>query len=211
MAIGTYAQLQTAVADHLMRSDVATFLPDLITLAEGTLNYGMKGDGHDLDPLRTRDMETSSTLTPTSGVVTLPSTFLEARRVVEVTSPRRPLDYITPEMADHYYPSRSSGLANHYTIIGSSLYTFPLASNSIEVQHYRTIPALASTDPNWLLTKSPNVYLRATLFQAALFLQDQAQAALHLPLLRALVGGLNASDARALNSNAGVYLAGPNP
>lgn len=211
MAIGTYAQLQTAVADHLMRADLNSFFPDLITLAEGTLNFGLKGDGYDISPLRTRDMETTSTLEPTSGVVTLPSTFIEPRRVVEVASIRRPLEYLTPEMADYYYPTRSSGLANHYTIIGSSLYTFPLASNDIEVQHYRTIPPLASNDPNWLLTKSPGIYLRATLVQAALFLQEAAQAALHLPMLKALVAGMNATDRRASDANAGVYLRGPTP
>lgn len=207
MAITTYAELKTAIADHIVRDDLTSYLADFITLAETLFNFGTD----ELEPLRVRDMETTSTLTPTSGVVTLPDTFLEPRRVVEVASVRRPLEYIAPEMADYYYPDRASGLANHYTIIGSSLYTFPLASNDIEVEYYRTIPPLASNDPNWLLTKSPNIYLRASLFEAALFVKDDAEAQKQATMLKALISGLNRSNARANLENAGVYLRGPVP
>lgn len=211
MAITTYAQLQTAISDHLARSDLTSYIPDFITLAEGLLNFGLKSTELDMDPLRVRDMETTVTLTPTSGVVTLPDTFLEARRVVETAVPRRSLDYITPDAADDLYPTRDSGLADHYTIIGSSLYTFNLASNDIEIEHYRTIPPLATTDPNWLLTKSPNIYLRASLFEAAMFIKDDTEALRQGTMLKALVGGMNASDKRANYSNAGVYIRGPVP
>lgn len=211
MSIGTYAQLQTAIADHMARSDLTSYLPDLIMLAENTLNFGMKSAEYELEPLRVRDMETVSSLTPTSGVATLPSTFLEPRRVVEEASIRRPLEYITPETADYFYPTRSSGEANHYTIIGSSLYMFPLTANDIEVHHYRTIPPLASNDPNWLLTKNANVYLRASLMQAAIFVKDDSEALKQGLLLKALVAGMNASDARANTVDGGVYLHGITP
>jgi hypothetical protein len=206
MSITTYAQLQTAIADHMARSDLTSYLPDLIMLAENTLNFGMKSAEYDLEPLRVRDMETVSSLTPTDGAVTLPSTFLEPRRVVEEAGIRRPLEYITPETADYFYPTRSSGEANHYTIIGSSLYMFPLTANDIEVHHYRTIPPLASNDPNWLLTKNANVYLRASLMQAAIFVKDDAEAMKQGILLKALVAGMNSSDARANTVDGGVYL-----
>lgn len=206
------AALKSAVAAHMARDDISdSHLDDFIVLSEGLFNFGMKGEGYDFSPLRVRDMETSSTLTPTSGIVTLPSTFLEPRRVVETASPRRLLEYITPAQAEDLYPSRVSGLACHYTIIGSSLYTFDLASNDIEVQHYRTIPPLASTDPNWLLTKHPNLYLRACLFHVCMFVKDLAEATSHALLLKALIEGMNAADVRTNFSSAGVYLSGPVP
>jgi hypothetical protein len=211
MAITTYAELQTAVADHMARSDLTAYIPDFIVLAENVLNFGMKSEEYDLEPLRVRDMETVSSLTPTAGVVTLPSTFLEPRRVVEEASIRRPLEYITPETVDYFYPTRPSGQADHYTIIGSSLYMFPLSANDIEVHHYRTIPPLASNDPNWLLTKNANIYLRGSLMQAAIFVKDDAEALKQGVILKALVSGMNAADARANYKGAGVYLAGPTP
>jgi hypothetical protein len=210
MAITTYSELQSAVADHMARADLTGFIPDFIVLGETLLNFGMKAPEYDLAPLRVRDMETVTSLTPVSNVATLPDTFLEPRRVVEEATIRRQLEYITPEGADEMYPDRASGLSDHYTIIGSSLYMFPLSSNDIEVTFYRTIPPLASNDPNWLLTKNPNIYLRAALFQAALFVKDQAEALTHATLLKALIGGMNASDAR-VNANAGVTLRGPVP
>ena len=211
MAITTFAELLSAAAANLSRDDLTSNLPDFVTLGENILNFGMKSADTDLSPLRVRDMEVITSLTPSSGVVTLPDTFLEPRRVVEKASERRPLEYITPEMADYMYPARNSGLACHYTIIGSSIYTFPLASNDIEVEHYRTIPPLETNDPNWLLTKSPNIYLRATLFQAALFIGDDNEATKQSLMLKALVAGMNASDLRASHVNAGLYLRGPTP
>jgi len=211
MAITTYAELRTAIADHMARNDLTSYIPDFIVLAENVLNFGMMSAEYTLDPLRVRDMETVISLTPTAGVVTLPSTFLEPRRVVEEASIRRPLEYITPETVDYYYPTRPSGLSAHYTIIGSSLYMFPLSSNDIEVHHYRSIPPLASNDPNWLLTKSPNIYLRASLMQAALFVKDDAEATKQGIMLKALVSGMNSSGARATTVDGGVYLTGPTP
>lgn len=211
MAITTHAELLTAIADHMARSDLTSYLPDMVVLAENTLNFGMKSAEYELEPLRTRDMETVSSLTPVSGVVTLPSTFLEPRRVVEEATIRRPLEYLTPETVDYFYPTRPSGLADHYTIIGSSLYMYPVSANDIEVHHYRTIPPLASNDPNWLLTKSPNVYLRASLMQAYLFVRDDSEALKQAQLLKSLVSGMNASDARATTVDGGVYLTGPTP
>lgn len=208
MSIGTYAELKTAIADHMARSDLTDYLPDFISLAENTLNFGMKSPEYELEPLRVRDMETVSSLATTSGVATLPDTFLEPRRVVEEASERRPLEYITPETVDYLYPARHSGQACHYTIIGSSLYTFPLTSNNVEVHHYRTIPPLASNDPNWLLTKSANIYLRASLMQAAMFVRDDADALRHGLLLKALVASMNAANARATTADSGVYLLG---
>lgn len=211
MSISTFAELKTAIADHMARDDLTSFLPDFIVLGETILNFGMQSAEYSIEPLRVRDMETTSTLTPTDGVVSLPSTFLQPRRVVEDTSPRRPLEYITPETVDYFYPTESSGLADHYTIIGSSLYTYPLASNDIDVHHYRTIPPLASNDPNWLLTKNPNIYLRASLLQAYLFCKDDAEAVKQGSILKALIAGMNAADARATMLGAGVYLTGPTP
>lgn len=211
MAITTYTELKRAIIEHLNKDGLTKYLDDFISMSEAVFNFGMKSDGYDVDPLRVRDMETVSTLTPTAGVVTLPATFLEPRRVVEAASIRRPLDYITPETVEHYYPTRPSGLANHYTIIGSSLYTFPLATNNIDVHHYRTIPPLVSNDPNWLLTKHPTIYLRASLMHAAIFAKDDAEALKHGAMLRALVAGMNAADARATFVDGGVQLRGPTP
>ena len=65
MAITTYAELQTAVASWLDRDDRTSEIPDFITLAEATFNYGEEEPY--FPPLRTRWQETSTDLTMSSG------------------------------------------------------------------------------------------------------------------------------------------------
>lgn len=207
MAITNYTELQTAVGDNLARSDLTAFIPDIITLAENVLNYGSAQS----DAVRCREMETVSTLTPTSGVCTIPTDYLEFRRVVEVQSTRRNLTFITPDAADILWPERSSGNGEHFTIIGSSLYTFPLVSNNVELTYFAALPALASNSTNWLLSKAPGVYLRAALMMAAEFIKDDAEMGKQAALLSALVAGLNRSDMIGKYARASVMVRGATP
>ena len=64
-----YADLQQLVEDHLGRSDLSSWFQSFVASAETWLNYGSQ----ETPPLRVREMETIATLTPVSGVVTLPS------------------------------------------------------------------------------------------------------------------------------------------
>lgn len=205
--ITDYTTLQAAIVENLARADLADLAPDFVQQAENWLNFGSE----DSPPLRCREMEEVTSLTPTDGVCTLPDDYLQYGRVVETTNPRRPLTYITPDAAEALYPSRAAGLASHFTIIGSSLYTFPLASNDIELTYYKTIPPLASNTTNWLLTKAPSVYLRASLFYAAEFIKNDAEAAKQAQLARTLVAGLNKSDMLGKYARAGVTMRGVTP
>lgn len=207
MPITTYTQLQQAIADNLARSDLTSFLPDFVTMAENWLNYGSDNS----EALRCREMEAVTSLPPTAGVCTLPSDYIEYRRVTEVAGVRRPLSFITPDMAEINYPSRSSGLGEKFTIIGSSLYTFPLVSNNVELVYYQALPPLASNTSNWLLAKSPSTYLRAALVQAAEFLKNDQEAAKQAQMAISLVAGLNRSDQMGKYARAGVTPRGITP
>lgn len=206
--ITDYASLQTAITDNLARSDLASFAPDFIQMAENWLNYGSDNS----EALRCREMEAVTSLPPTAGVCTLPSDYIEYRRVTEETGVRRPLSFITPDMAEINYPSRSSGLGEKFTIIGSSLYTFPLVSNNVELVYYQALPALSdSNTSNWLLEKSPSTYLRAALVQAAEFIKNDEEAAKQAQMARSLIAGLNKSDQMGKYARAGVTPRGVTP
>lgn len=208
MAITDFSSLQTALLDHMARSDLSTVAPELIGFATDYFNYG--GDHLSDPPLRIREMEEVTSLTPVSGVCSLPTDYLQYRRVVEEMATRRPLKYITPDAAEEMYASRYAGLARHFTIIGSSLYTFPLASNDIELTYYQRIPHLTvSNTTNWLLTLHPQIYLRAAMVAACVYIKDFQQAEANRGLLRALVSGLNGSNMLGNYANAGMRIAGP--
>lgn len=208
MSISTYAELQAAIASNIARSDLTAFIPDFIMLAENVLNYGSE----EIEALRVREMETVSTVTMASGVGTVPTGFLQHIRAVEGTTSRRLLSYITPDAAEILYPTRSSGIPANFTIIGDSLYVFPLTDNSIEFTHYSAIPALSDSAPtNWLLTKAPGVYLRTSLLMAAEFIKDNEEMVKQAQMAKSLIAGLNRSDMVGKYARAGVTARGVTP
>jgi len=207
MAITDFASLKTALTDHMARSDLATVADELVSFATDYFNYG--GDPLTDPPLRCRDMEEVASLTPASGVCALPADYLQYRRVVEEMATRKPLSYIAPSSAEIMYPSRYAGTARHFTIIGGDLYVFPLATNDIELTYYQKIPHLSDANTtNWLLTKHPQIYLRACMVMACVYIKDMQQAEANRALLRPLVSGLSGSDMMSQYANAGLTIAG---
>jgi hypothetical protein len=208
MALATYSDLVTAIGDNLARSDLASYIPDFIVQSEQVFNHGSES----IDPLRVRDMETVDSLSPTNNVYTLPDDYLQYRRVTEEASSRRALDYIDPMGVDQLYPLRTSGYSNHFTIIGNSLYTYPLSTNDVELVYYASIPALTDVaTTNWLMTKAPSLYLRMSLMFAADFIKDEAAVAKNAQMAKALIDGMNRSGMLANYARAGLTLRGVTP
>lgn len=200
MSIANYSDLKSAITTfYVNRSDLAAVADDFIDLVEASLNL----------TLRCREMEASTDLTPTSNVCTLPTDYLEYKRVVELASTRRALEYITEDAADYLYPDRTAGLSNHFMIIGSNLTALPLSSNDIELTYYQQIPALSdSNTTNWLLTRSPNLYLHGCLMYAAEFTKNTERFAAEALLFQKFHDLLMAWDNRAKMGNAGITLTG---
>lgn len=201
MTISSYSDLKAAIQNWFMdRSDIAAdFGDEIIGLAEAYFNLN----------LRCREMEEVADLTPTSNVCTLPTDYVEYKRVVELASIRRALEYITEDAADALYPTRSGGLACHFVIVGSNLTALPLSSNDIELTYYQAIPALsASNASNWLLTKSPNLYLHTCLMYAAEAAKARDEYAAEASLVARFVELLQGADNRGKFGNAGMTLTG---
>ena len=87
MALDTYANLKTSIANYLNRDDLTTYLPDFISLAEAR-------HGRDL---RLRIMENVGTASATGGqnYIDLPTNFLEFRYVALNTNPKIVLRYMS--------------------------------------------------------------------------------------------------------------------
>lgn len=203
-----YSELQTALADWSARSDLTSYLPSFIEFSTAMFNHGQGG----VKSLRVREMMAIENLTPASGVCALPDDYLQYRRVVELASRRRDLQYVSPTYADQEYSDRASGLSSDFTIIGSSLYMFPLSSNSIELTYYQAIPDVSEAAPtNWLLTKQPNLYLHAGLMQLAMFTKDNDLFNRSAALVTAMIDGLNSSDLMANNAKSGTRIKGITP
>lgn len=164
MAISTFSELQSSILTYATRFDpnFTNFnrVTDFITEFESWANRRF----------RVRQMEAAVTGTPTSGVASLPTDFLEMRCLTWAGSPRRVLEYVTPQMFDAMDPDRPSDTPIRYTIQGTSLKVMPLSDTTLELDYYQKIPALSdSNTTNWLLTAHPDLYLAGCLFNAFKF------------------------------------------
>lgn len=187
MALGTYAQLQTSIANWLDRDDLTTAIPDFITLAEARFNR----------ELRVRDMIVRKQAVSDKQYVQLPSDWLHAKNIQIGTTV---LEFKTMDDADRLRAAPLSGKTRYFTIVGSSLELLPTPSDDVEIEmaYYKTIPALSGENTtNWLLTKSPDLYLYASLLQAAPFLDNDERVPLWETAVTKTIESMNAESKAA--------------
>jgi hypothetical protein len=160
MSITTYAELQTAIGNWLDHSLFTARIPEFIALFEACANRR----------LRVRQQEATTNLTPdANGSASLPADYLALRRVTWTGSPRVELAYVHPSYLQAAYPSAPADVPRIFTIEGATLKVRPRDQTALEVNYFQKIPALATTDPNWLLTAHPDLYLFGALVEAEMF------------------------------------------
>jgi len=160
MSITTYAELQSAIGNWLDHSLFTARIPEFIALFEACANRR----------LRVRQQEATINLTPdANGAATLPADYLALRRVTWTGSPRVELQYVHPSYLQAAYPSAPADVPRIFTIEGSTLKVRPLDQTALEINYFQKIPPLATTDPNWLLTAHPDLYLFGSLVEAEMF------------------------------------------
>jgi hypothetical protein len=189
MAISTYDELQQAVSNWLARSDLTSYVPDMISLAEATFNR----------ELRVREMETSLDVTIDAQTEALPSDFLSARRFYLDTTPTIYLKYLTPEQLYSKWASSTSGTPEVYSIEGSDFVFGPTPSGTStgKLLYYAKIPALTvSNTTNWLLTAHPDLYLYETLAASAPFLREDPRLMMWKSLAADAMRQVKTSDKR---------------
>lgn len=206
MALDSVVNLRASIQSWLMdRTDLAPQCDDFIALCEGDINR----------VLRTREMEKTEDLTPTDGVCTIPTDFLEFRSVRTAVQYGGSLSLVTPDYADERYFPNFAGTPKHFTIDGANLTIFPYASTTVRLRYYRIIPALTdSNTSNWLLVKYPNAYLAGCLKYAGAFIGDDggaAAAAMYGAMFNSTMEALNVEDKRSRWARGGVTLSGPTP
>lgn len=191
MAITTYAELQTAVANWLNRTDLTSRIPEFISLGEAYINR----------KLRTVDQYSVATLSASTEYTALPTDWAESVNLVLVASPEYLLEYVSPQqMAEEKQFRSTSGKPVYHSIIGRSIQLVPAPDTAytIRLSYYKLIPALsASATTNWLLTLHPDIYMAATLVAACKYLRDMEGALMSKEELDEAVAGLQVADSQA--------------
>ena len=190
MAIGTFAQLKTATANWLDRSDLTSRIPEFITLAEARFNR----------VLRIRDMEVVSTsISTVAGTreYSLPTRFVQMKEFHLTTDPLTPLSYITPEMMTRMQAGSSKSKPQVFTIIADNvrLGPNPDAVYTTSMLYYQAFAALSdAATTNDMLTNNPDVYLYGTLLEAEPFIMNDERVPLWLAAFEKAVGDIQNQD-----------------
>ncbi|XHB99356.1 hypothetical protein ABWH97_13915 [Nitratireductor sp. ac15] len=202
MSITNYGELKTAIANWLARSDLTDQIPDFVTLATSDLNRN----------LRVRQMEAVESLSPTSGVYTLPDDYLTFRSVALESNPRRTLELVSPEYMDRRYGDRASGFTQVFTVEGNTIRVAPTSSSNLELRYYAALGALSDdADTNWLLTKEPSIYLYTSLIHSAPFIGDDPRVSTWAEFAKSAVRSLTQEDTLAKIGRGGAHIRGATP
>src|SRR5262245_41486008 len=159
MTISSYSELQTAVQTWLDRSDLSVNAADFITLAQSRLNRIL--------PLRMTKLVAALTGTPGSANIPLPSDYVEPYALFLTTFG------VKTELKPFVFGTIEQGIVNGVPSAWSINRAAIALDCPCDRAHsfefvYRQSLALSDSAPtNWLLTNHPDVYLLASLVEAA--------------------------------------------
>jgi hypothetical protein len=189
MAITSYAELQAACANWLVRADLTARIPEFITLAESRLNR----------VLRARLAETEVALSGVVGsrTIPLPAGFAEPLGLwIARDGGHEALLFVEPSLIG---ASSLRGEPAAWTVDGAKIafdrpcglaYGFTLRM----LAKFQLSDAATS---NALLADYPDAYLFATLCEAAPFLRDAELAGAYEARLGRAIEEINSKDARS--------------
>jgi hypothetical protein len=165
MALSTYAELKTTIANWLNRSDLTSEISDdFIVLTEADLNA----------KLRIRQMHAQTTITIDAETETVPTGFLQVRDFYILSNGQKfPMTFISPAQMDAVKASSTTGAPSSYTILGSTFRFAPRPDSTYSgvLNYYKKFdPLTSSNTTNYILADHPAVYLYGSLFHAANFL-----------------------------------------
>ena len=194
MAIGTYAELQTAVANWLDRDDLTDRIPEFIALAEAKMNRN----------LRISLMENVSTaITMVAGTrdYDLPTGFTGMKEFHLTTSPIVALSYITPEMMNRMWAGSNQGKPQAFTLFSDAgtrkvkIGPAPDSAYTTSMLYLKKIDNLSVANPTeTMLTENPDVYLYGALLEAEPFLMNDARVQLWGSMLQQVAKDLQDRD-----------------
>lgn len=166
MAISTYSDLKNSLASWLNRDNLTSYIPDFIALGEARIYR----------ELRIRAMETALSSTIASGVIAVPSDYVEMKYCYVDGSQSQHLLRKTAQWILEKYPTRSSDGKPKYFAQDAGNFIFgpyPNDAYTIKGTYYKRLTALSdSNTTNWFTTNAPGILLFAALLEAEAFMKN---------------------------------------
>jgi len=191
MAISTYSDLKTAVADYLARSDLTSKIPDFITFAENRLRRDLR--------IRQMLKLVNAAMTANDSTLSLPSDFLEMRDIHLNTTPNSALEYLSPNIFYRNADATNTGIPKKYTLLASDFQFAPIPDSAYNVRMlYYAAPAYLtdSNTSNVFLANCPDALLYASLGEAEPYIMNDERLNTWAALYQRAIDTINASDDR---------------
>lgn len=187
MAFDTYAGLLAELQNWCWGNADLPYA-SFVTMAEARFNR----------ELRTQDMEQTSTVTTDETIIEVPDDWLETIAFARQTSTGLQVmdsNSIVQEQLMRY----ATGEPVSYNHMDGGIRVSPPPNGEFtyELVYYKKIPPLTSVDPNWLLTKSPDLYVYGSLVQSAPYLMDDQRMTLWEAKTVSIIEGMNNESRRA--------------
>jgi len=199
VTIQSYSDLLSAAASWLNRGDIDDQVPAFVTLAESQFNREM----------RVRDMMVRADATSDAENVQLPDDWLEHYSLqLAPGGGGLFLEYMSERESNQLKSSLqgTSGPVQGYTVIGNAIELIPAPGDNVDLKmvYYARIPSLSTVvQGNWLLTKSPDLYLYSTLLQAEPFLKNDDRLPLWAQMRTALMEAIRMESEASLRPRSG--------
>jgi hypothetical protein len=173
VALTSYSELKSSIADWLNRGDLTAVIPDFISLAEAQMER----------KLPTQKMVKRANATIDTPFSAIPADLLSVKSLVLTsTAPVQPLVFLTEDELDaKKYVYRTTGKPLYFALVGNQIEVLPAPDTgyTAEVTYVATLPKLSdSNTSNWVLARHPDVYLYGSLLQAAPYLRDDERVGL---------------------------------
>jgi len=198
MAITTYDELKSSIANWLNRDDLTAVIPDFISMAEANFNRSV----------RHWRMEKRSTAIANTQYTALPEDFIEPLRFSITSGTTTRLEMLSQaQMLDRR--ESSDNVANNsrfYAITDGSIELLPTPSSdqTLEMVYYSRPTALSDVNnSNWLLTYYPDAYLYGALVHSAPYLADDSRLQVWAALLQSAIDAINYDSDKAKHGGAG--------
>ena len=188
MAITTYSELKTAVANWLGRADLTDRDAECIALAEARIYQQAAKRGGIIG----MEKSTTVTITASTETATVPSDFIKAiafrldqtHPLDQQSLPQLQLVSDTPDVPRFFAVAGGTSPKFYFRPIPDGNYTATLV-------YVAKFPALSvSNTSNWLLENAPNAYLYGACIEAAGYVRDTALAEAAHALFNEALDGL---------------------
>lgn len=158
MAFDTYADLQTTIATWLRRSDMAAVIPDLIALAEASMQRELETAMQRLEQTLTIGSEFIDQPTGYKHNLGFRLTSSVCNEILEWSPDEMSAAKATPAILQNY-PQRFSNIGGQF-----EFWPIPNGSYTAKMTFQAGFTPLSSVNPsNWILAGHPDAYLYGAL------------------------------------------------